>query len=140
MKTLEMLIEAETSGKTYNKDGLYYSNEKGFVGADDKAWKAYAFDTLNDLIHDGGHYSDGWKEVIRVSDDERVILRNLKGRWLARDRNGQLYCYTTEPAKEDLSWITCDNNYIYCEAFTHLFQIVQWEDNEPTLIADLLKG
>ena len=135
-----MLIKAETSGKTYNKDGLYYSKEKGFVGEDDKAWKSYAFDTLNDLIHDGGHYADGWKEVIRVSDDERVILRNLKGRWLARDRNGQLYCYTTEPTKEDLSWITCDDHYIYCEAFNHLFQMVQWEDNEPTLIADLLKG
>ena len=134
-----MLIKAETSGKTYNKDGLYYSKEKGFVGKDDKAWKSYAFDTLNDLIHDDGHYSDGWREIIDISDDEIVILRNLKGKWLARDRNGDLYCYTAEPTKEDLSW---HNEYDYygCEALNHLFQMVQWSDNEPTLIADLLKG
>jgi hypothetical protein len=139
MKTLEMLFKAEKDGKLYKHDGLYYSKLKGFVDKKGSPWKAYAFSTINDLIHDEGHYSDGWKEVIKVSDDEKIILRNLKGEWLAKDYDGELCCYTIKPEKNGTTWYG-EDDYSSLSALDHLFQMVKWEDEEPTLIADLLKG
>jgi hypothetical protein len=139
MKTLEMLIEAETSGKLYRNVNIYYSKIQGFVDRYSTPYNGNCYTSLNELIHDNGKCSDGWREIIDISDDEMAILRNLKGKWLARDRNGDLYCYTAEPTKEDLSWHS-EYDYYGCEVLNHLFQMVQWEDNEPTLIADLLKG
>jgi hypothetical protein len=140
MKTLEMLFKAENDGKLYKHDGLYYSKLKGFVDKKGSPWKGYAFSTLNVLIHDEGHYSDGWKEVIKVSDDEKVILRNLDGKWIARNEQGILLCFSIKPYKVSKCWHHNNATGFSLRAFNHLFQMVKWEDEEPTLIADLLKG
>jgi hypothetical protein len=139
MKTLEMLLKAEMNRKVYNKEGLYYSKERGFTDAHGTPWKGYAFSTINDLIHDEGHYSDDWKEVFKVSDDEKVILRNLKGKWLARNEFGILLCYSIKPYRISKYWHHNHATEFSLKAFNHLFQMVQWEDEEPTLIADLLR-
>lgn len=84
------------------------------------------------------------KEKPKLTEDEKVILRNLSEEYeyIARDSYGDLYIYKGEPAKGDGVW------YYYiigvkdcsCEfPYNHLFQMIQWEDKEPTLIEDLLK-
>jgi hypothetical protein len=133
-----MLLKAEMNRKVYNKEGLYYSKERGFIDAHGTPWKAYAFSTINDLIHDEGHYSDGWEETFRLSDDEKVILRNLKGTWLARDKSHMLFVYSDKPYRKHTSWMS-EKYYFNFDMFNHLFQMVQWTDDKPTLIADLLK-
>lgn len=77
-----------------------------------------------------------------LSNDERIILENIDERyqWISRDENGDLYVYENKPQKKDsYCWYVCDG---FCgfSAFNHLFKMIKWEDNKPTLIADLLRG
>lgn len=138
MKTLEMLIMAETDGKLYRNVNIYYSKIQGFVDKYSTPYDGSCYASLNELIHDNGQYSDGWREAIKLLDDERAILRNIKGKWLARDRDGMLYSFDAEPEKNTVVWSSDDKHWT-CGAFSHLFQMVQWSDDKPTLIADLLK-
>ena len=134
MKTLEMLIKAEKDGKLYRNVSLYYSKQSGFHGI--IATEYSTFKSLNDVIR-----LDGWSAVVKVSGDEKAILRNLKCLWLARDANGNLCAYNNEPIRESSIWHNdYGDDYFELDAFNHLFQMVQWTDNEPTLIEDLLKG
>lgn len=73
------------------------------------------------------------KPTWEFTEDEKVILRNLedKWEWIARDGDGSLRLYCVEPEKLDTLWATprCDFTPFRC--FDHLFQSVQWEDEEP---------
>lgn len=50
MKTLEMMIEAEKTGKTYITGSMRYSITKGFHDDKGEPWTANAFDTINDIM------------------------------------------------------------------------------------------
>lgn len=82
------------------------------------------------------------EEKIRLTDDEKVILKNLdkKYKYIVRNSNGEIRIFETKPVKLSFTW----SNVNYMEydylVFPHLFKFVTWEDNEPTLIEDLLKG
>ena len=79
-----------------------------------------------------------------LTEDERVILRNLdkKWKWIARDEDrDDLHVYSLEPVKTVYEWnvegvMNFENFYI----FNHLFQFIKWEDDEPYNIEELLKG
>jgi len=142
MTTVEMLNRAENDGKNYvyqdEHTAIIYSKKKGLEGFTGEGWfysnihmPLSAIDKFLNL--------DGWKEVVKVSDDEKVILRNFKvPTWIARDSDGELCCYTDKPKKDDSFWV-CKSKHSSLKFFSHLFKMVQWEDEEPTLIADLLK-
>ena len=82
-----------------------------------------------------------------LSNAERIILENInkKYQWISRDKYGDLYAHEDKPKKSRTVW---DNEYFfwisedYCKlsVFNRLFQFIQWTDNEPTIIADLLRG
>ena len=83
------------------------------------------------------------KEPIKLSDDEKVILRNIPKnyKWIARDEDEMLLIFTGKPIKKDYYWKCKDEDdkcFIYL--FDHLFQSIKWEDEEPYFIEDLLKG
>lgn len=78
-----------------------------------------------------------------LTEDERVILRNLdkKWKWIARDEDTRLTIFSRKPQKEYYKWDVTDvmdfeNFYI----FNHLFQFIKWTDKEPYNIEELLKG
>ena len=82
-------------------------------------------------------------EVIKLpkkkefTDDELCILRNIdkKCKWIARDKDGALFNYSVIPSKCDNGW----NSGSYMTslyAFNHLFNSIQWEDEEPVFIDD----
>ena len=75
----------------------------------------------------------------KITKDEKVILRNLpeKYKWIARDENGLIFLYAKKPSKCEYSWGGCKYMLLPLE---HLFQFIQWEDNEPYSIKELLKG
>lgn len=82
------------------------------------------------------------KEFPKLTDDEKVILRNIdkEYKWLARNKDFDLYVFTGKPVKKDDYWGCGDKDY--CDRmyiFKHLFQFIKWEDEEPYLIEDLLK-
>lgn len=80
------------------------------------------------------------QEVPPLSEAEYHILKNLskKWEWVARDKNGHLFIYTSKPDKEKSEWISsyaASAFYMY----DHLFSCVQWEDDEPWEITKLLE-
>ena len=75
-----------------------------------------------------------------LTDDEKVILRNIKKnyKYIARDREGELFVYREAPYKNIEGWYA--NKSKSMEAFNHLFQFIKWEDGLPYEIASLLEG
>lgn len=81
-----------------------------------------------------------YKEPIKLTEDEKVILKNVDKQYtyIARDKSKNLYVYSEKPLKQGSECITLYGNC--CElAFSHLFQFISWEDKEPYLIEDLLR-
>lgn len=80
--------------------------------------------------------------MIKLTEDEKVILRNIdkRYRWIARDGDGNLFIYREKPIKKESSWIS-ETLFDWCGIwiFSHLFLSIKWGDEEPYLIEDLLK-
>lgn len=81
-----------------------------------------------------------YQEPITLTEDEKAILRNLdKGwKWIARDKNGELYVYTDKPYKDEWIWKTGGEGS-NLGIFKHLFKLIKWKDEEPYNIDELLK-
>ena len=80
--------------------------------------------------------------MIKLTEDEKVILRNLfeKFDWIARNKDRSLDVFFKKPFKSEVMWMPqklADWADISC--FEHLFKFIKWEDEEPYLIEDLLK-
>ena len=75
-----------------------------------------------------------------ISEDEKAILRNVPKHynWIARDKCGTICVFIDKPHKSGLGW--GGNFFEVLVLFGHLFQFIQWEDEEPYLIEELLKG
>lgn len=82
----------------------------------------------------------------QFSEEEKTILRNLnefsfkKWKWLARDKNGILYVYTHRPIKSSENYTFSDGSWECFNIFGHLFQSIQWTDDEPVEIAKVIRG
>ena len=50
MTTLEMMNEAERTGKTYRADNLLYNNELGFHAKNKNRWAGFPFPFINNLF------------------------------------------------------------------------------------------
>lgn len=73
--------------------------------------------------------------VWAFTDDEKVILRNLPAeyKWLARDKNGKLFAFISKPVRTNKgnAWIDTFVTLLSMNLYNHLFQSVQWTDDEP---------
>ena len=82
-----------------------------------------------------------WKrkeKKLVISEDEKAILKVLlkeKYKWIARDKNGCLYVYASKPKKVITIW---GGSALPMMPFNHLFQFIEWEDDEPYSIEKLL--
>lgn len=82
-------------------------------------------------------------DPIILTDEERTILENIdkKYNYIARDKDGWLYLYENKPKKFSSLWeydeySTCVD---FC-VFKHLFKFVDWKNEYPYNIKDLIKG
>lgn len=83
-----------------------------------------------------------WERKPELSEAERVILENVdkEYKYIAREENNDLYLCGRKPHKFCKAWISnAPIDASMCQ-FNHLFKMVKWEDEEPTLISDLLEG
>ena len=66
------------------------------------------------------------------TEEEKVILENIKDewKWIVRDEDGSLRLYNRKPYKIDDFWAYLPHCTSF-DCFAHLFQSVQWEDDEP---------
>lgn len=77
------------------------------------------------------------------SEDEKVIAMhiNKKYKWMARDKDGELFMYVNKPTKRDrLNIWTVDYGYLNIKNFIDdkdMFKNIKWEDDEPTRIRDI---
>ena len=86
-----------------------------------------------------------WERKPELSEAERIILENAdkKYKYIARDgyieeegMRAELGLFEDKPIKINDYWsgTNCANF-----TFSNLFKMVKWEDEEPTLISDLLE-
>lgn len=77
----------------------------------------------------------------QLSDDEKVILRNLpkEYKWIVRDKYNDIYLHNDRPKKYEDGWGSC-YTVEELDLFDHLFQFITWEDDEPYNIEELLNG
>ena len=78
----------------------------------------------------------------QFTSDELCILRNIdkEYHWVARSScENTLLIFAKKPVKNDLkSWSTVGKNTLF-NAYNHLFQNIQWEDEEPVFIDDYVE-
>ena len=79
-----------------------------------------------------------------INQKEYEILKDLDDRlgWLARDGYGDLVAYEKKPEKSTSFWFDDGRMVNLGVIFDdgRLFQFIQWEDEEPYRISDLIKG
>lgn len=133
-------------GEEFKIKGRDYSTRTTFKIQDNKLFSSCCGLTgesglqLNDL--------DDVEEVIKLpkkkefKDDELCILRNIDSEynWVARSScENTLLIFAKKPVKNDLkSWSTVGKNTIF-NAYNHLFQNIQWEDEDPVFIDDYVE-
>ena len=80
-----------------------------------------------------------------ISKRDKAFLEYLREeyRFIARDENGKLFAYETQPKKEEVCWDSfglISERYLYLNYHFNIdFPMVQWSDSEPWLIEDLEK-
>ena len=76
------------------------------------------------------------------TDDELCILRNIDKRykWVARDKSVNLCIFDDKPNKNEETWENMIHyEYIEFHCYNHLFNSIQWEDEEPIYIDDYVE-
>ena len=79
-----------------------------------------------------------YKEPITLTRFEYEYLKVAKENkynFIARDEDGGLFLYSTEPWKGEIAWKYRDSDI---RIFKELFNFVKWEDEEPYLIDEIL--
>lgn len=80
-------------------------------------------------------------EPKEFTEQEKAAIRALdKVKWVAKDRNGEVYGFRNKPYKSTDIWKSDSiidsiflSGYSSCE-----FKAIKWEDNEPTSRAEIL--
>lgn len=126
--------------KLISFNGMGFINIEGYNNDLSQKEEIYDFDiikvykdyTLKELLWER-------KETPHLTEDEKVILRNIekKYKWIARDEDGSLCAYESKPKKTNFFWFAEFYGHL---CYSHLFQFIKWEDEEPLLIEDLLKN
>lgn len=85
-------------------------------------------------------------EIVRrkeLTEEEKIILKNIdkKFKYIARDEDGTLFFYTSEPSKGCYRWHVQLVNGIYARMPTNnsIFQNIKWEDDIPVKIDDYVE-
>ena len=93
---------------------------------------------LGDFMFEDCNLSEIWhREELFITPDEKAILRNIKGyEYIARDLDGRLYLFSEKPSKNNEKYVGygCKSFLL----FMNLYHMVQWTDDQPWKIEDLL--
>ena len=77
-----------------------------------------------------------------ISKRDREFLGHIREeyKFVARDENGKLFIYETQPKKGKTYWYLTYDMYSCLNRYYNVdFPMVKWEDSEPWLIEDLKK-
>lgn len=136
---LRFLADRAEDGKEFIIHGFYgefyFKNNKIMWGKREKEKEALVL--LNNVLDNDLTSLPQWS----FTEDEKAILRNIpeQYKWIARDyRDSLLYVCRAKPVKHKsiMNWVNfyTDDTYTIgrpLSPFNHLFQSIQWEDEEP---------
>ena len=87
------------------------------------------------------------KKEIKLTTEERVFLNSIllvsDYKYIARDRSDELCLYKPKPERGKVQWGGNLLGYSYkriTDQTKGMFEFITWDDDEPYLIEDLLKG
>lgn len=135
------VVELEDGDKYLFLEGRFV-NSRFWYDTDAKICKIFeiqeAYSLSDMLVFDKG-LNLIWENK-ELADVEISILKsiNSKFKYITRDRNGELFIFEREPYKCPTEW--AQRGAIDFEPFRHMFAMIKWKDEKPTLIADLLEG
>ena len=124
--------------KIYYKYRVYNNRIQHF----DEVLKIWDYSTLtvNALVT---------SEIIKLpkkkefTDDELCILRNIdkEYKWIARDEeDGGICIFIEKPLRKNHIWdLERSSHYMFFSCYNHLFNSIQWEDEEPVYIDDYVE-
>ena len=77
--------------------------------------------------------------MAKINKEGYEILKGLdvEWNWIARDERGELYIHEEKPKKIAVEWVSERDYYLYLGNGT--FQFIQWEDEEPYCIQELIE-
>ena len=79
----------------------------------------------------------------QFSQDELCILRNIdkEYKWIARDEeDGGICIFIEKPLRKNHIWdLERSSHYMFFSCYNHLFNSIQWEDEEPVYIDDYVE-
>lgn len=85
-----------------------------------------------------------YREPVKLTRMEYDILKylsdNTRHMYIARNKDGNLFLYDTEPVKNKVNDWWSGRNIHGMLAFNKLFQFVKWEDEKPTSIQEVLNN
>jgi len=129
-------------------DGTEYIDNNGFIWELDGTKKNFFADVGMGISMLTIHYTQKqlieitFEEYVDISDDELTILKNIDKRYnfIARDDDGGLYAYMSEPARSYTNWgLGYGNEYVSLVVFNHLFKMVKYTDEKATSIYSLVE-
>ena len=129
-------------------DGTEYIDNNGFIWELDGTKKNFFADVGVGISMLTIHYTQKqlieitFEEYVVLSDDELTILKNIDKRYnfIARDDDGKLYAYMSEPVKSYTKWgVKYGNQYTSLIVFSHLFKMVKNTDEKATSIYSLVE-
>lgn len=84
--------------------------------------------------------NEEYKETIKLTSDEKAILKNLpkEYKWIVRNKSLNLYVFKEKPSKSISAWLSSSINFDDLSLFNHLFKFIKFEDKEPYSIEELL--
>ena len=137
------IVELEDGDKYLFLEGRFVNN-RFWYDIDAKICKIFEIQEayyLSDMLVFGKGLNLVWERKPELSEVERVILENLyrDSNYITRDEDGELWLFENRPFKSGCSWYVLDGFGENFNLYKHLFKMVKWEDDEPTLISDLLE-
>lgn len=77
----------------------------------------------------------------KINQEEYEVLKELddKWKWMARDRDTVLWAYELKPRRYEITFLTLDDLSSDFEMVDGNFQFIQWENEEPHNIAELIE-
>lgn len=100
-----------------------------------KLTNGYCLSSINNLLNEDYEIIINPKPTL--TDDEKVILRNLDDEYNYIMRDEKLWVSKSKPDKGSSCWASVCKS-IYLDAFPNLFKFITWEDEEPYNIKELL--
>ena len=127
--------------KIYGYEAIYFIENGYLYYIDIDSIKKKSYLIINDIA---GENIIKLPKKKQFTDDELCILRNIdkEYKWIAKDRDGDLWIYTNKPKKEyDRYWKDCSSfkslSFEPLDIFKNsLFTEIEWEDEEPICIDD----